>query len=187
MMTDYSENCKKYIAPYTSLVTSSMMGKTRLMKEMSKHIPNVYFCLRNPQSNGYPNRTSVLANWIETGIISQQGLEPALLELLPNQFYLPTLKYASFLLCLMEKLILLAENDGLFRRHNISRSDFQWMWYFFAEPPKALQEELDKFWREVTSEADKMVKKHLFDSADYFVSRYSESVSSVSIRLQGGG
>ena len=94
MMTDYSENCKKYIAPYTLLVTSLMMGKTRLMKEISKYIPSMYFCLRNRQSNGYPNRTSVLANWMETGIISQQGLAPVLLERLES--FLPPYSQIHF-------------------------------------------------------------------------------------------
>jgi hypothetical protein len=31
-----------YVAPYTSLVTSSMMGKSRLMKELASRVPIVY-------------------------------------------------------------------------------------------------------------------------------------------------
>ena len=45
MMDTYEEEFISYVAPYTSLVQSSMMGKSRLMKEISRIIPCVYICL----------------------------------------------------------------------------------------------------------------------------------------------
>ena len=47
-----------WVAPYTSLVTSSMMGKSRHMKEVANHLPSVYICLRGEDRGyGYPRRS----------------------------------------------------------------------------------------------------------------------------------
>ena len=55
MMEEWVNNPKKYVAPYTSVVTSSMMGKSRLIKELAMKIPTVYICLRiNTNDSGYP-------------------------------------------------------------------------------------------------------------------------------------
>ena len=55
MMEAWVNNPKKYVAPYTSVVTSSMMGKSRLIKELAMDIPTVYICLRNDTNDsGYP-------------------------------------------------------------------------------------------------------------------------------------
>lgn len=45
-------------APYTSLVNSSMMGKSRFQKQLALHDPVIYFCLRRQDStSGYPAPT----------------------------------------------------------------------------------------------------------------------------------
>lgn len=55
MMKEWIKNPKNYIAPYTSMVTSSMMGKSRLIKELAMEIPTIYICLRNDTNDsGYP-------------------------------------------------------------------------------------------------------------------------------------
>src|SRR5271170_5539103 len=59
-MTEYTVNSGIYMAPYTSLVTSSMMGKSRLMKELTKYLPILYICLRRDESTGYPPQTKGL-------------------------------------------------------------------------------------------------------------------------------
>ena len=46
----------KFNAPYTSLVNSSMMGKSRFEKQLCLHDPVLYFCFRCDQS-GYPPAT----------------------------------------------------------------------------------------------------------------------------------
>jgi hypothetical protein len=48
----WHENPTQYIAPYTSIVTSSMMGKSRLMKEMASFMPTIYICLRETGESG---------------------------------------------------------------------------------------------------------------------------------------
>jgi hypothetical protein len=44
-------------APYTSLINASMMGKTRLAKELSTKIPMVSICVREG-NDGYPEASS---------------------------------------------------------------------------------------------------------------------------------
>ena len=51
-MTQYCNAAITYVAPYTSLVNSSMMGKTRLMKELAKYLPIVYMCFRDTHETG---------------------------------------------------------------------------------------------------------------------------------------
>jgi hypothetical protein len=63
----WQANTSAYIAPYTSLVNVSMMGKTRLAKEISFDIPTIYICSRSQNvkseygltvgDNGYPPRS----------------------------------------------------------------------------------------------------------------------------------
>ncbi|KAA1065044.1 hypothetical protein PGT21_022507 [Puccinia graminis f. sp. tritici] len=47
----------KYVAPYTALIAPSLNGKTRLLKELSRHICVVYICIRPDKSTGYPPRS----------------------------------------------------------------------------------------------------------------------------------
>ena len=69
MCGEWFETKGRYMAPYTSIVTSSMMGKTRLIKEISSFIPTIYLCLRESKErsqlvdgeqfvDGYPDRSS---------------------------------------------------------------------------------------------------------------------------------
>ncbi|KNZ44966.1 uncharacterized protein VP01_8625g1, partial [Puccinia sorghi] len=47
-------NPSKHKAPYTSIISLTMTGKTRLLMELAKYVPVVYICLRPPQSTGQP-------------------------------------------------------------------------------------------------------------------------------------
>jgi hypothetical protein len=50
-----------YNAPYTSLINASMMGKSRLVKQISDVIPTIYICVRQKSTgmldDGYPKRS----------------------------------------------------------------------------------------------------------------------------------
>jgi hypothetical protein len=67
-MAKWRESSKTYIAPYTSLVNASIMGKTQLAKEISTSIPTVYICARTPElavNQGYPERSPTeLTNYL---------------------------------------------------------------------------------------------------------------------------
>jgi len=128
MMDTYEAQYKSYVAPYTSLVTSSMMGKSRLMKEMSYHIPCVYMCLRRgDKSSGYPQRTPHIVEWIEAGLTKYQLGGKDFIADTENE--LPVLKFAAFLLSLMTHLNKLAlDADNLAIKFGIDVSNLGWLW-----------------------------------------------------------
>jgi hypothetical protein len=80
-MFKYTINSGIYIAPYTSLVTSSMMGKSRLMKELTKYLPIVSICLREDNSvtgrpsTGFPPANRELRDWFGSGVCGSLGID----------------------------------------------------------------------------------------------------------------
>src|SRR5579859_5237086 len=105
-MDEYSANHRMYNAPYTSLITSSMMGKSRLMKETSSSIPVVYICTRSRSAQtAYPLRTPIIADWFDGGIASlyRPKLEDKVFKAY-RLCLLSTLKYSVFLLALTQHL-----------------------------------------------------------------------------------
>ncbi|KAI9602976.1 hypothetical protein H4Q26_002286 [Puccinia striiformis f. sp. tritici PST-130] len=51
-------------APYTSIISPTMSGKTRLLKELAKHVCVVYVCLRKAGSTGQPPRSHLARHFI---------------------------------------------------------------------------------------------------------------------------
>jgi len=69
ILEELRENAEKwapdtYKAPYTTIIGPTMIGKTRLIKELAKRIPVVYVCLRSKDSSNDLPRRSKLANYI---------------------------------------------------------------------------------------------------------------------------
>ena len=183
MMDTYYEDPKAYVAPYTSLVTSSMMGKSRLMKEMSKYIPCVYICLRSGAtgSSGYPERSAQIAKWFEEPLSKiAPELEPEVMEA-DFEHHLPPLKYAAFLVSLITSLAKLAsiDNDNLFNHElHIERADLRWMWKFFAEPPNVPTEQKhNMFWSEVISNATDIFRTNFNTNRRYIMVDFRREIS----------
>jgi hypothetical protein len=183
MMDNYLEDHQAYVAPYTSLVTSSMMGKSRLMKEMSNHIPCLYICLRSEAvgSSGYPQRSFQIAQWFDEPLSKiAPGLKAEVMQA-DFEHHLPSLKYAVFLVSLMDELTNLAssDNDDMFdNKLHIGRSNLHWMWAFFAEPPNSLTEtKTDLFWKEVISAASALFREHFHARSHYISVGYREKLS----------
>jgi hypothetical protein len=66
-MDTWVEKSTEYDAPYSSVINSSMMGKSRLLKEIAANIPAVYICVREVD-DGYPNASpSVLRDYLLKG------------------------------------------------------------------------------------------------------------------------
>ncbi|OAV85820.1 hypothetical protein PTTG_06706, partial [Puccinia triticina 1-1 BBBD Race 1] len=61
----YAGRWKKdaYKAPYTSIIGPTMTGKTRLLKELAKHVCVVYICLRKQKSTGQPPRSNLATHF----------------------------------------------------------------------------------------------------------------------------
>ena len=148
-MESYATQKSNYIAPYTSLITSSMMGKSRLMKQVAAHIPTVYICLRKPSSSyGYPKQTPILAKWFCESALGLADKH----ETKDYYFCFPTLKYALFLVFTIRRLVEWIQNHKLQNSlgkivDNGSKFEFSWLWEFFAEPPN--ENDLGDFWKEV--------------------------------------
>jgi hypothetical protein len=159
MMDTYESSPKKYVAPYTSLITSSMMGKSRLMKEMSRHIPCVYICLRKEDSSGYPPRTPVLADWIERRLPTGDNLFDS-----DSQCRLPVMKFAAFILSLVRRLSKLTlEVDTLPPEFCLDTSNPGWLGQFFVPdcPHPTTQKFLYEFWQGVTEDAESTMANHI--------------------------
>jgi len=109
-VNDYHANPGDYNAPYTFVVTSSLMGKSRMLKQMAHYQPSVYICLRPKDGSGYPKRSDVVADYLLEAASSS----------LPNKGYrnqikydynaFSTAKYALFLLHLIVGLTRLILN-----------------------------------------------------------------------------
>ncbi|OAV85234.1 hypothetical protein PTTG_30676, partial [Puccinia triticina 1-1 BBBD Race 1] len=55
-----------YFAPYTCIVGPSMMGKSRLLKEIAKEVCVIYICLRPKDSTGEPPRSQLATEMLDT-------------------------------------------------------------------------------------------------------------------------
>ena len=139
-----------YIAPYTCIVTSSMMGKSRLVKEVATLIPTVYMCLGTNRTF-YPHPTKIVVEWIRGGVEGMGYWHPS-----DKDFLVPTLKYSAFLLALIQKLAILVS------QHN-DEKEYSWMWKFFAEPPKDCNE-INAFWTAVTDQATMILRANSFST-----------------------
>ena len=143
-MTDFCACPEKYTAPYTCIVSSSLMGKSRLMKEVATRIPTVYMCLGTDQTF-YPHPTKVVVEWIRDCVERTRYWNPS-----DKDFLLLTLKYSAFLLALIQQL------PDLVRKHS-DEKDYSWMWTFFAEPSNDYKE-INEFWVQVTDQATAILR-----------------------------
>ncbi len=138
-----------------------MMEKSRLMKEMSSHVPCVYMCLRSgDKSSGYPIKTPNIANWIESGL-NRHELERRDF-IADSENGLPPLKFAAFLLSLIIRLNELALNaDNLANQFGIDVSTLEWLWEFLAQPANAeIEEALHQFWGNIINDATLILKEY---------------------------
>jgi hypothetical protein len=90
-MDRYDRHRGHWVAPYTSLVTSSMMGKSRHMKEVANCLPSIYICLRGTEAIGYPRRSPGIVEYLSQGIKGIMG-RTANQSFKEVNFYASTLK-----------------------------------------------------------------------------------------------
>ncbi|KAH9444293.1 hypothetical protein Pst134EA_032383 [Puccinia striiformis f. sp. tritici] len=62
--TEITNGKDEHKAPYTSIISPTMSGKTRLLKELAKHVCVVYVCLRKAGSTGQPPRSHLARHFI---------------------------------------------------------------------------------------------------------------------------
>src|ERR1700737_730440 len=89
----YASATGHWVAPYTSLVTSSMMGKSRHMKEVANHLPCVYICLReDSEVRGYPRPSPSMVKWSLMGAVTILGKPVE-----EKKFYFFTYRWSAFI------------------------------------------------------------------------------------------
>src|SRR5277367_943617 len=169
-MSEYCVEAVKYVAPYTWLVTSSMMGKTRLMKELAKYLPVVYLCFREQEGeSGYPPATANLLSWFRDGACKTLDAAPESSDInADRQYIIPTLKHSLFLLYLLKELnrtvrLLLRPAKTKKRTTYLTllksgredfRENFEWMWKFFADHDQTIEDARNDFFARVLNSAD---------------------------------
>jgi hypothetical protein len=141
-MNDYKFD-PEYVAPYTSLLTSSMMGKSRLMKELASRIPIVYICVRDERESGFPRATPGMLKWFKDGVCGELDVEKTEPDIQGDVNHIvATLRHSLFLLHLLDNLGDLIDDlnqprptryPGLYGQVKLSTSSFEWMWDFFAD------------------------------------------------------
>jgi hypothetical protein len=153
-MKCYCSDKDLYVAPYSSLITSSMMGKSRLLKQIAKHTPLVYICLRYPRSTGYPKRSSLIAEWLLKDVKQSLKQKPMFAD---DLNFLSTLKFSAFFEATLEQLVQSISTGDL----PVTAGDFSWLWEFLAEPTDT--DKLEKFWEKVIEKAESMLHEICFD------------------------
>jgi len=173
----YKENKAGYVAPCTSLVTSSLMGKTRLMKELANYGPTVYICLRKSNEYyGYPERSPLIADFMLAGFEQiEKGRSMDLKVIIAEKScLLSTIKFSAIMEATIEELATWIRNKQLQKAVGVSETDnfqYTWLWQFFAEPERP--EELKRFWESVITKTLSIIETGAKDPK--IRNRYGES------------
>jgi hypothetical protein len=184
-MDKYVAKKGNYIAPYTTLVTSSMMGKSRHMKEVANHLPCVYICLRGEvRGYGYPRASPSIVEWSLTGaatMLSHKRVDD-------SDFCFSTLRWSAFIICTIRQLATWINDGQFFISLNINgwetqKLEYAWLWKFFAEPPNASM--LTDFWVEVQKATVVMLGKYPTgnEAREYFTKQHANDVQADLQRL----
>ena len=77
MLIKYNKNPENYYAPFTAIIQSSGMGKTRMLENLSKKdgVCVVYCNLNDPDKNSFPPRTKIFANYLLEQDLKRKDLE----------------------------------------------------------------------------------------------------------------
>jgi hypothetical protein len=208
-MKDYlfQKKDKSYVAPYTSLVTSSMMGKSRLMKELARVVPIVYICVRDELEDGFPKATTGIPMWFNQGACGDLSIQVTQPDIQSDADYIiPTLRHSLFLLNLLKNLRELIVDLNKKSRHRypslrghitLSKSSFEWMWDFFADYREPYVSARGQFWDTVKTQThDKFFKLRAeaagSESAgasewasDYLTNAYEYDLEKTNVALRG--
>ena len=137
-----------WIAPCTSLVTSSNVSKSRLCKEIAQHCPSIYLCSCNATggldpTSGYPLPTPGLVNWLQLEVVGQlvQSLNPPSENLDDNDHCLAVFQWMSFILNVIHEMVQWIKDKKFLKNLNVEGAGVQptTLFQFFAQHPKPKQ------------------------------------------------
>jgi hypothetical protein len=157
-MVSYAARPHLGMARYTSFVTSSMMGKSRHMKEVANHLPSVYICLRGEDRGyGYPRQSPGLAEWSMKGAVNVYRK-----SVVDSHSCFSTSRWSAFIISSIKKLATSIDDGRFFTSLGIDewegrKLEYAWLWTFFAEPLNDFK--LRDFWLEVQTATREMMLK----------------------------
>ncbi|KAH9448324.1 hypothetical protein Pst134EB_022309 [Puccinia striiformis f. sp. tritici] len=70
---------------FTAMIGSTQMSKPRLLMELSHRIRVVYICLRPPNFDGYPPRSSLANQYCEISSLSSTDTTVIVVAILPRK------------------------------------------------------------------------------------------------------
>ena len=183
-MDRYVANKGHWVAPYTSLVTSSMMGKSRHMKEVANHLPSVYICLRGEvRGYGYPRRSP------KVDYLSKGAATIVKKPIREYYFCFSTLRWSAFIISTISNLAMWIDDGRFFTSLGIGdwkakRFEFVWLWKFFAEPPSASK--LQDFWHKVQEDTTEILLScpNGISAHAYFQKEHTSDVQNTLSRLR---
>lgn len=126
----WSVGKEQSLGPFTSLVQSSMFGKSRLLREMSHYVPVIYMSLRAEKStdvsnflHGYPRGHTRLGNWFDL-IGASEKYTPNIEQMLGHAIVLFSRRLQGLPLCngFVDLFDYLAE-DPTFWNQVVTQSD----------------------------------------------------------------
>jgi len=138
-MRAWQNNNKEFKGPFSSLLSSSMTGKSRLLKEIAMNIPTVYIFLRDPElelETSYPGRSHHRL----VDYLLQNDSRPSLRTTnQPQDTITPeaktTRRFKIFLCALVDTINVMAgsDDDPWIRRNATAEEVREFLWYLFAE------------------------------------------------------
>lgn len=163
-MLDWIAMPTSWNAPYTSMVNSSMTGKSRCHKQMANYDPVIFFCLRPADHSGYPRAA---LPWIQQaienpfGIIGDYARGKLSLEEREKIEHQGVIGHLHFFRFILKHLLNLVQSHTW-------RVKTKWqkrvdLWYLFAEPDAKLEgdrnisDEAEGFWDLVQKDLAKVV------------------------------
>lgn len=164
-MLDWIAKPTSWNAPYTSIVNSSMTGKSRCHKQMALYDPVIFFCLRPAGHSGYPRAA---LPWVQqaienpfsiTGDYARGKLSLEERKKIEHQGVIGHLHFFRFVL--KRLLNLVQSQTWRVKTKQQKRVD---LWYLFAEPDAKLEgdrdmsDEAEGFWDLVQKDLAKVVQ-----------------------------
>jgi hypothetical protein len=137
---------EKFKGPFSSLLSSSMTGKSRLLKEIAMTIPTVYICVRDPElelETSYPSRSylSIVDYLLQKDSLSlhqdqtfhRHRLDPIIST--DTHEAKSTRRFKIFICALLYIINSMGRKEiSNFKEHASAQQIREFLWYIFAEP-----------------------------------------------------
>ena len=164
-MNNWVASPLKYNAPYTNVVNASMMGKSRLIKEIAMKIPTVYICLRE-EDDGYPTASPKDIVDIFKSLDYKSDASVG-----SNEENI-VCSFLAFFLALLQNLNKWCESYDAKDDAQLAKLRNQ-LWLMLAEPQKS-GDDTQSFWEKVSRDARNIYGAKMEYRTDQLIKRMEE-------------